>query len=88
MESFIAIALFAALIFLVYILFKEINKQKRAKRKLRLDTGLNKQLLIMLNGDEKAALRLLRYVRKNNPGKNYVWYQEKVIRDLERDRRN
>ncbi|WP_036479165.1 hypothetical protein [Myxosarcina sp. GI1] len=87
MESFIILALFASLFFLVYILYQEINKQKRAKRKLKLDTGLNKKLLTMLNGDEKAALRLLRNIRQNNSGKSYVWYQEKVIRDLERDRR-
>jgi hypothetical protein len=41
----------------------------------------------MLRGDKKVALRLLKSVRKNNPGRSYVWYQEKVIRDLERDRR-
>ncbi len=53
----------------------------------KLDNSLNKRLLTMLGGDEKAALRLLRNVRQNNPGKSYMWYQEKVIRDLQRDRR-
>ena len=49
--------------------------------------SLDRQLLIMLGGDKKAALRLLRNARKNNPGKSYLWYHEKVIADLERDRR-
>jgi hypothetical protein len=41
----------------------------------------------MLGGDKQVVLRLLRNARKNNPGKSYLWYHEKVIRDLERDRR-
>ncbi len=87
MESLIAFILFASLFFLIYIFVKEIKKQKKTKAKYKLDTGLNKKLLTMLSGDEKAALRLIRNVRQNNPGKSYIWYQEKVIRDLERDRR-
>jgi hypothetical protein len=37
--------------------------------------------------DRQAALRLLRTARKNNPGRTYFWYHEKVIGDLLRDRR-
>ena len=59
MENIIIIALLASLFFLVYILFKEIKKQKRFKAKYKLDNSLNKRLLTMLDGDEKAALRLL-----------------------------
>ena len=87
MENLIVIALFASLFVLIYVLFKEIKKQTKVKAKYKLDNNLSKKLLTMLNGDEKVALRLLRSVRQNHPGQNYVWYQEKVIRDLERDRR-
>ncbi|MGL5794459.1 MAG: tetratricopeptide repeat protein, partial [Waterburya sp.] len=68
-------------------LFQVIQKQKRFKSKNRLDKSLDKKLLTMLGGDKKAALRLLRNARKNNPGRSYLWYHEKVIRDIERDRR-
>lgn len=87
MNHLIIFVSFAILAFLIYLLFQEIQKQKRAKVSYRLNPVLNKKLLTMLGGDEKAALRLLKGVRKSNPGKSYVWYQEKVIRDLERDRR-
>ena len=85
MENIYLIVLFAVLFLLICVLFKEINKQNKAK--LKLDKSLDKQLLIMLGNDRQAALRLLRNARKNNPGRSYLWYHEKVIKDLERDRR-
>lgn len=81
------IVIVSVLFSLIYILFQAIQKQKKFKSKNRLDKSLDKKLLTMLGGDQKAALRLLRNARKNNPGKSYLWYHEKVIRDLERDRR-
>ncbi|MEH2050919.1 hypothetical protein [Nostoc sp.] len=48
---------------------------------------LQGQLLILLKGDVPTAKRLLTYQRKLNPGKSDNWYLEKVIYDLERDRR-
>ncbi len=95
MNTIIIVIFVLVLGFLFYIFYKEIKKQKRKKivnvnaKKVNLtsDMGLNKKLLKMLNGDENAALRLIRNVRLKNPGKSYGWYQEKVIRDLERDRR-
>ena len=70
---------------LAYVLFRQTQKQ--IENKPKLDRSLDRQLLILLGGDKKAALRLLRSVRKNHPGKSYLWYHEKVIRDLEKDRR-
>ena len=87
MDYLIFLGAFAILTFLIYILFKEIQKQKKAKAPYTLNPVLNQKILTMLGGDEKVALRLLRGVRRSNPGRSYVWYQEKVIRDLERDRR-
>lgn len=83
----ILIIFLSVLFYLMYILFREIKKQKKIKSKHMLDKSLDQQLLVMLGGDQKAVLRLLRSARKNNPGKSYLWYHEKVIRDLERDRR-
>ena len=63
-------------------------KQQVSRPKSRLDRSLDRQLLTMLDGDRQAALRLLRGARKNNPGRSYLWYREKVIRDLLRDRKS
>ena len=75
------------LLFLLYLFFQENQKNKKIKYKNKLDRSLDQQLLIMLGGDRQAVLRLLRNARKNHPGKSYLWYHEKVIRDIERDRR-
>lgn len=87
MNSVVIFIFFLVLLILVYVLLQQIQQQKNNQSKYKLDRGLDKQLLIMLGGDKKAALRLLRNARKNNPGKSYLWYHEKVIRDIERDRR-
>ncbi|MGK7893993.1 MAG: hypothetical protein AB4372_10305 [Xenococcus sp. (in: cyanobacteria)] len=86
-ENLIPLLFLLIFCFLIYLLFQEIKKQKRGHAKYRLDNRLSKKILLMLSGDKKAALRLLRNARQNNPHKSYLWCQEKVIRDLERDRR-
>ncbi|MEH2089683.1 hypothetical protein [Nostoc sp.] len=48
---------------------------------------LQSDLLILLKGDVASAKRLLAQQRRNNPGQSDNWYLEKVIYDLERDRR-
>lgn len=48
---------------------------------------LHNQLLRLLRGDRKAANRLLNHVREMHPGRSERWYYEKVIYDLQRDRR-
>jgi len=40
----------------------------------------------LLNGNSRAATRLVRHARLKNPGRSEIWYLEKVIFDLERDR--
>ncbi len=87
MQVVSTIVILSVLFSLSYILFRTIQKQKRFKSKTKLDKSLDKKLLTMLGGDQQTALRLLRNARKNNPGRSYLWYHEKVIRDLERDRR-
>lgn len=48
---------------------------------------LQADLLTLLKGDVPAAKRLLLQQRRKNPGQSDNWYLEKVIHDLERDRR-
>ena len=77
--------LLSILLALIYILWQQIKQQRKFRPDI--DKSLDQQLLLLLGGDKKAVLRLLRHARKNHPGRNYLWYHEKVIRDLERDRR-
>lgn len=49
--------------------------------------ALQADLLGLLKNDVPTAKRLLLYQRQLNPGKSDNWYLEKVIYDLERDRR-
>ena len=83
--DFIVIILLIGAIALIGLLFWQLQKQQ--KNKPKLNRSLDKELLRLLGGDKNAALRLLRNARKNHPGRSYLWYHEKVIRDLERDRR-
>ncbi|MEH2269074.1 MAG: hypothetical protein V7K68_11675 [Nostoc sp.] len=48
---------------------------------------LQTDLLTLLKGDVASAKRLLAQQRRKNPGQSDNWYLEKVIYDLERDRR-
>jgi replication-associated recombination protein RarA len=47
-----------------------------------------KQLLRLLNGDRRTALRLVENMKLRNPDKTEQWCWEKVIFDLQRDRRS
>ncbi|MBN3943485.1 MAG: hypothetical protein HWQ40_27470 [Nostoc sp. NMS9] len=51
------------------------------------DWEMYSRLLLMLQGDDAAAERLLLQQRQAYPGKQHGWYLEKIIGDLERDRR-
>lgn len=48
---------------------------------------LQKRLLVLLNGDVTTAERLLKQQQQRHKGQSEKWYLEKVIYDLERDRR-
>jgi hypothetical protein len=48
---------------------------------------LNK-LLTILGGDKDTAKRLLAAVKKRHPDRDYAWHLDKVICDIERDRRH
>ena len=81
-----------ALPFLLIALLAAINKAKVQQNRRGNQTGiktnqLEKKLLAMLNGDRAGANRLLKGTKRMYPGKSNEWYFEKVIADLERDRR-
>jgi hypothetical protein len=55
--------------------------RKSRKKELRAD------LLVLLKNDVPTARRLLNGACHRYPGRTEIWYLEKVISDLERDRR-
>lgn len=48
---------------------------------------LRQKIINLLYGDVDAANRLIAHCQKNHPHKSIDWYLEKVIWDLEKDRR-
>ncbi|MBE9183086.1 hypothetical protein IQ268_31620 [Oculatella sp. LEGE 06141] len=52
-----------------------------------IKTSLARKLLPLVNGDMETAKRLVIQAREKNPGRSEQWCWEKVIYDLERDRR-
>lgn len=48
---------------------------------------LRGQLIRRMSGDQAAAERLVAQAKRKNPGHPEAWYWEKVISDLEQDRR-
>lgn len=55
--------------------------------KVPVNRATQDQLLLLLHGDRGAALRLVERERGRNPQRHEQWLWEKVIGDLERDRR-
>ncbi|CCH65199.1 hypothetical protein RINTHM_7360 [Richelia intracellularis HM01] len=52
-----------------------------------LNPSLENKLVNLLNGDVNVAERLVNQVKQDYPGMPENWYWERVIADLERDRR-
>ncbi|MEP0849291.1 hypothetical protein [Funiculus sociatus] len=86
------------IVFLIFILLVTIllgrfrhspSSQKQASRSQSRQSNiqLENKLLRLLSGDRAAAERLLAYAKRRHPGKSDKWYWEKVISDLESDRR-
>ena len=66
------------------------NFQGKVSHSYRTDSKnrqLQSELLTLLRNDTATAKRLLKQQRQQHPGKSDNWYLEKVIYDLERDRR-
>ena len=63
--------------------FKKPNQQaSQSKQKTYLDVVTE-----LLHGDRSAAIRLFNYNKEKFGGKTDEWLWQKVIRDIERDRR-
>jgi len=92
----IAVLFFISAGLLLVHLIRLVQRQKtrpRPRKRIRqtsLTSAANPQLqsrlLQLLNGDRRAAARLIRHARQQNPGRSESWCLEKAIFDLERDR--
>ncbi|MEH2379172.1 MAG: hypothetical protein V7K27_09850 [Nostoc sp.] len=69
-----------------WYLAKVIYNLEQGINELR-DYEMHSRLLGMLQGDDAAAERLLLQQKQAYPDKQYGWHLEKIISDLERDRR-
>lgn len=74
----------ALIIFILFLLWKASNTSGGGLPFGSRD-GVDAHLLKAVNGDRKAALRLLEQARFKYPGKSERWYREKVMYDLGRD---
>lgn len=74
---------FAIVISAIVQAFKKPNQQgSQSKQKTYLDVVTE-----LLHGDRSAAIRLFNYNKEKFGGKTDEWLWQKVIRDIERDRR-
>ena len=80
------------------VTFPKISQHSRPKSKPRSQSPslfsakddvsqLKKRLLVLVQGDNQLAHRLVKQAKSRNPGRTEDWYLEKAIWDLERDRR-
>lgn len=60
---------------------------KKSRSTKASDSKLKKQLIKLLHGDREGVERLIKLEQRRQPGKPLKWYEEKVLHDLERDRR-
>ncbi|WYL95013.1 MAG: ABC transporter permease [Gloeotrichia echinulata IR180] len=51
------------------------------------DSDIKQRLIVRLDGDTATAERLIDQAKQNYPGMTENWYFERVLDDLERDRR-
>ena len=80
-----------AILYGLYLLYSRIatkQRQQFAKGSNRQKPARNLQIKLvrLLNGDVKAANRLIALAKTKNPDKSIDWCVEKVIFDLQRDR--
>ena len=56
-------------------------------RNSEVDERLRKRTIALLNNNMDAVNRLLNQARQNHPDRSEQWYWEKILHDIERDRR-
>ncbi|QIR41118.1 ABC transporter permease [Tolypothrix sp. PCC 7910] len=85
---------------LYYVLFWQLRRQQvqsfnsfnseitqQTAQEFLAHNDLRNDLVARLDGDIDTAERLIEQARDNYPGMSENWYVEKVIEDLDRDRR-
>ncbi|BAY89448.1 MULTISPECIES: hypothetical protein [unclassified Tolypothrix] len=85
---------------LYYVLFWQLRRQQvqsfnsfnseitqQTAQEFLAHNDLRNDLVARLDGDIDTAERLIEQARENYPGMTENWYVEKVIEDLDRDRR-
>ena len=74
---------FCVIISTIVQVFKKPNQQgSQSTQRTYLDVVTE-----LLRGDKQAAIRLFNYTKDKFGGKTDEWIWQKVIRDIERDRR-
>ena len=66
---------------------KKMSRQRNRRKGRESNSKLERKLLVMLHGNRSTAARLVNGAKQSHPNKPKDWYLEKVIGDLERDRR-
>ncbi|PLZ95293.1 hypothetical protein CEN50_22820 [Fischerella thermalis CCMEE 5268] len=65
---------------------KAQQQPQQTKQQTNVDTGIQKKLINLLNGDKDICKRLIDAAKRKYPGQSEHWYWEKVTEDLLRDR--
>jgi hypothetical protein len=95
--TFSLIVIFATLYYVLFWEFRRQQAQLAGRRPLNHQhsadefappiSQLKNQLVTLLGGDNAGAERLVNQARKTYPNMPEHWYWERVIADVERDRR-
>lgn len=83
------LSIFLACIILI-VVFISLKQNSSKSSNLQIEQGkanLQKRLLRLVNFDKATAKRLISHAKIKYPNKPINWYFEKVIYDLERDRK-
>jgi hypothetical protein len=72
---------------IIYWISQPSNRSRRSSSPRRSGKRPPKRIMTLLNGDAATAQRLFETARLRNPGESDQWCWEKVLWDLERDRR-
>jgi hypothetical protein len=79
---------------LLYVAFEKFSAKSRVEdiladwtRQDGVDARVRNRTIALMNNDLERIERLLDNARQRTPGKSEQWYWEKILYDLERDRR-
>ena len=84
----VTLLILGAIVFAGLIIYWIAQPSKRKRRSsARRASRPPKRVVSLLNGDAATAQRLFETAQLRNPGESDQWCWEKVLWDLERDRR-